>query len=153
MGAVAMQFAYHPWGWLALPPTPKEGVHMSDSTYLELVEGVGVEADFTRHHKTGLDIPNPKAGEPAPLCEIGIQIPVAVRIGNDVGTTTRSVQIKPLDSIDPDDPVASRIIPGTRIVETHAPAVVNVLVETGHYRQCDPPKTEQPRKPATTKGE
>lgn len=122
---------------------------MSETTYLELVEGVGMESEFLHEidPKTGEYKRNPKAGQPAPLCEIKIPIPIPVMAGKEVVVTTRTVDIKPLERIDPDDPLEARIIPGTRIVETHAPEVVNRLVETGHYQVCDQPHSEQPRKP------
>lgn len=124
---------------------------MSNTTYLELVEGVGVEPDF-HHRENGLAVPNPKAGDPAELREIGIRIPVPTMVGNEVINDARTVRIKPAPQIDPKDTLKSRIIPGTRVIETQAPAVVNALVSTGHYRVCDAPKSEQPRHPRRRKG-
>lgn len=118
-----------------------------ETIYLELVEGVGVEPPFTRDPKTGLEIPNDKAGEPQPLTHIGIQIPVPTMVGKDVIDTTAKAYIEQARAIDPKDPVQSRIIPGTRIVETTAPAVVNLLLETGHYQQVAAPTSEQPHRP------
>lgn len=117
---------------------------MPESTFLELVEGVGVESDFLhKQDKNGLWVPNPKAGQPAPLTHIGVTVPVPTKIeGGDVIQTTRQVGIDPAPHIDPDDPIASRIIPGTRIVETHAAPVVEVLLSTGNYVQVDPPKSD-----------
>jgi hypothetical protein len=114
---------------------------MSETTFLELVEGVGPESDFVVDPKSGLEVPNPKAGEPAELKAIGFQIPLPTQVGDDIVYTTSKVEVGPADAIDPENPVASRIVPGTRIVETNAPAVVNALLETGHYQLCDPPGT------------
>lgn len=133
---------------------------MTDTMYLELVEGVGVESDF--HHeqdKHGLHLPNPKAGDPAPLTSVGIQVPVPTKVdGGDIIETSRSVAISPRpdrvssdwreNPVDEDGSiVVARIIPGTRVIETTAPPVANVLLGTGHYQPCDPPASEQPRKP------
>lgn len=112
---------------------------MSETTFLELVEGVGVESDYVVDPKTGLEIPNEKAGEPAELKEVGFQIPMPTQVGDDIVFTTSRVAVTPKPGIDPEDPLASRIIPGTRTVETNAPAVVAQLLETGHYRLADPP--------------
>lgn len=118
--------------------------HVED-VYLELVEGVGLESAF-RRELSGLEVPNPRAGEPAPLSEIRFQIPIPVELPNgDVGTTTTSAVAQQLDNIADSGLLRTRIIPGTRIVHTQAPAVVEVLQQTGHYRQCDPPTSEQPR--------
>jgi hypothetical protein len=116
---------------------------MSETTFLELVEGVGPESDFIVDPKSGLEVPNPKAGQPGELKAIGFQIPLPVKVGKDIVYTTSKVEVGPADAIDPDNPVSSRIIPGTRIVETNAPAVVNALLETGHYQQCDPPAQQK----------
>jgi hypothetical protein len=133
---------------------------MPDTMYLQLVDGVGAESDF-RHEqdKDGLYLPNPKAGDPAPLTSVGIQVPVPTKIeGGDIIETTRSVTIAPSDqrvSTDwRENPVGddgaitvARIIPGTRVIETTAPPIANVLTATGHYQPCEPPASEQPRKP------
>lgn len=112
---------------------------MPETTYLELVEGHGVEPDAIHDPKTGLIIPNEKAGEPAPLANIGVNIPMPVMVGKDVLTDVSKVVIRPSESIAPGDALASRIIPGTRIVETQSPAVASLLLDTGAYAVCDPP--------------
>lgn len=116
---------------------------MSDTTYLELVEGVGAEPTHL-HGTKGLIVPNPKAGDPAPLTAIGVNIPMPTMSGKDVVTDVQKVVIRQAEQIG-DNPLASRIIPGTRIVETTHPAVVNVLVDTGHYAVCDPPAKHAPK--------
>lgn len=126
---------------------------MSETTYLELVDGVGMVPAFTRT-KDGLEVPNPLAGEPDLLNNIAFQVPVPTMVDSEIVETTVPVVIKQAPEIDPADPLQTRIIPGTRIVETRAPAVVNVLLESGHYQRCDRPKTEQPRRPrGKTEGE
>ena len=125
---------------------------MSQTTFLELVEGVGVETSHVVDPATGAEIENPRSGEPAPLSHIGFQVPMPTMLDNgEIGITTAPVAIEPAAAIDPDNLIASRIIPGTRIVETNAPAVVATLVDTGHYRVCDPPapKTTKAKAAAT----
>ncbi|MGH2878952.1 MAG: hypothetical protein ACRDK4_05010 [Solirubrobacteraceae bacterium] len=118
---------------------------MSQTTYLELVEGVGVEPTHVRDPKTGEEKPHPKAGEPAPINHIGFQVPIPTMVEGELVMQTAAVTISQEPSIDPDNPVASRIIPGTRIVETNAPAVVNALLERGDFRLCDPPAKHHPK--------
>lgn len=118
---------------------------MSELTYLTPADDVGVESAFIVDEKTGLDVPNPKAGDPAPINEIGIRIPIPVMIDKELRTDVRRVSIKPQDKID--DTLRARIIPGTRVVETDHPAVVQVLTDGGYVR-CDPPTKAQVRKAA-----
>ncbi len=120
---------------------------MSETTFLELLDHVGIEPSYRHHPDTGEIEENPSAGEPGPLVEIGVQIPVPVMVGSDVGTETRTAPIQQHESLAEAGEIKARIIPGTRIVETTAPAVVNVLISTGHYQQCDPPpSTTEPTK-------
>lgn len=126
-------------------------------TYLEALDHVGVVPSHYVDPETGLNVPNPRAGEPDALNSIGINIPMPIMVGDDVVMTTRRAPIHVLDSLGPDGALVddqhrfcrARILPGTRIVETDHAAVVNLLMETGHYRQVDPPKSVQPRKPKT----
>lgn len=126
-------------------------------TYLTLPDGVGVAPPFIRDPKSGLDVPNPKAGEPEPINNIGLQIPVPVMAGGEVADTTARVAIHPGPGLGAEGELVddagsfkrARIIPGTRVVETDHPAVVNLLTEAG-YLQCDPPAAAQPRQPKTS---
>jgi hypothetical protein len=103
----------------------------------------------------GLEVPNPEAGQPGVLTSIGITVPVPTMIGDEVGMTTRRAEIAQLPALGDEGGmldeegrfVRARIIPGTRIVETDMPQIVNVLVASEQYVHCDPPKSEQPRKP------
>lgn len=121
---------------------------MSKLTYLRLRDHVGLEAAFRVDPKTGLEVPNPKAGQPAPLNNVGFQIPMPVMVGKEVGTTTSRATLYPSEELDPN--LRARIIPGTRIVEAEHPAVIDVLVGTGFYEQCDPPAEVRSRKPKST---
>ncbi len=116
---------------------------MPDLVYLELNDDIGLE---TSHLVIdGQNVKNPKAGQPAELNNIGVQIPMPTMVGKEVAMTTSRATIQVGEQRD--EHIRARILPGTRIVETDHPAVVNLLIETGHYHQIDPPKTEQPRKP------
>lgn len=117
---------------------------MPDLTYLKLRDDVGIAPSHIVND-AGLEVENPRAGELDALNNIGIQIPMPTMIGTEVGMTTRRVEIKPGAELA--DPLRARIIPGTRIVETDAPAVINLLVASGDYAHCDPPASERPRKP------
>lgn len=125
-------------------------------TYLTLPEGVGVASPFIRDPKSGLDVPNPKAGEPEPINNIGLQIPVPVMVDGEVADTTTRVPIQPGPALGPEGQLVdnagvfqrARIIPGSRVVETDHPAVVNLLQEAGLV-PCDPPASAQPRRPQT----
>lgn len=120
---------------------------MPELTYLKLRDDAGIAPSHIVNDK-GLEVPNPRAGELDPLNNIGIQIPMPTMIGTEVGMTTRRVAIEPGAELA--DPLRARIIPGTRIVETDMPQVVNLLVATGDYARCDPPVSERPRKPRQT---
>lgn len=115
--------------------------------YLKLRDDVGVEPSHVVN-EAGVEIPNERAGDPAPLNNIGIQIPMPTMIGKDVGTTTVRAAIEQSDTLPA--PLRARIIPGTRIVETDAPAVINLLTQTGQYELIDAPRSEQPRRPKTS---
>jgi hypothetical protein len=134
---------------------------MSETTFLELLEGVGPESAFIVDPKSGLDVPNPKAGEPAPLTSVGVKIPFPTMVGKDVAEEQRTAEIVPLPEIDPDwkaRPVkddtqvlaCARIIPGTRIVETNAPPIVAALLAS-HWQECDPPKQDTKARQAAGK--
>ena len=121
---------------------------MSETTFLELLEGVGKESDF-KQDASGLITPNPRAGEPAPLSCVSIKIPFPTMVGKEVVEEQRTAEIIALPEIDEDwraRPVkagvavlaCARIIPGTRIIETNAPPVVEQLLNS-HWQVCDPP--------------
>lgn len=122
---------------------------MPDSMFFELNADQGLAPDWIVDHATGLEVPNPHAGEPSPLNNIGIQIPtVAMAPDGEVIETTTRQPITPSDRLD--EVLRARILPGTRIVETDHPAVANLLNETGLYHQIDPPRSEQPHRPKNT---
>jgi hypothetical protein len=135
---------------------------MSDVTFLELDEGVGVESDFVhKHDKHGAFLPNEKAGDPGPLRSVGIHIPFPAMVGNDVIEEQRTAEIVPLDKIDEDwkaRPVndetqkiaCARIIPGTRVIETNAPPIVAALLGS-HWHICDPPAKDTKARQAAGK--
>lgn len=127
---------------------------MSERTFLELDEGVGVESDSLHEldPKTGLYLANPKAGDPGPLQSVGVKIPFPVMVGKDVFEEQRTAEIVALPQIDEDwkaRPVkegtkvlaCARIIPGTRVVETNAPPIVTALLAS-HWHEVDPPKQD-----------
>jgi hypothetical protein len=124
---------------------------MSETFYLELNDTIGPAPAFIRDPKSGLEVPNPKAGEPDEINHLTFRIPVPVALPDgQIANDTRPVDIVAEPKLDPDHSLASRVIPGTRIIETRAPAVVDFLVTNGICRQVDQPKSEQPRKPHTT---
>lgn len=85
---------------------------------------------------TGLEIPNPIAGELRVLNNIGITVPIATELEGDVIDVMHRAEIKQAGKID--EQLRARIIPGTRVVETDHPAVINMLQAHG-YVLCDPP--------------
>lgn len=110
--------------------------------YFELNDDQGIEHSHLRNPVTGEEFENPRAGELAPLNNIGFQISVERPVmrddsGVDVITTTARVAIVPAERLD--EKLHARILPGTRIVEVAHPAVANALIETGHYHRIDPP--------------
>lgn len=127
---------------------------MSELAYLTPPAEVGVAPAFVRSDG-GVDVPNERAGEPDPLTSIGLQIPVDTLVKDAAGKehvlpVASRVEIRPSVQLGPpeklvDDVFArARIIPGTRVVETDHPAVVNLLQQVG-WAHCDPPKSEQSR--------
>lgn len=117
------------------------------SRFFELHDTAGLAPAFVRNDQ-GLEVPNERVGEPDPLTEIGVNIPMPTMVGDQVATTTAHVAIRPADVLD--EQLQSRILPGTRIVETTHPAVGSLLLETGLYHEIDPPRSVQPHKPKTT---
>lgn len=123
---------------------------MPNSRFLELVDDVGLAPAHTLSKK-GLEVPNdgthgrPAAGEPEPLASIRVNIPVPVQVEGDVITDIRSIELKPSETFD--ERLFARILPNSRIVECRHPALVDALLGTGHYREVDPPKSEQPHVP------
>jgi lysophospholipase L1-like esterase len=78
--------------------------------FLELFDGVGTEPAFI--HQNGVDVPNPQAGAQGPITELGLP----------------GLKIDPAHGeISQEEPNASRIIPGTRIIETNSQAVADML--------------------------
>ncbi len=110
---------------------------MPEPVYLELLDEHG-RAPSHKRTDSGLEIPNPRAGDPDTLNNIGIQVQVPVLVDGEIAMTTSRIPIVCANELD--EQLAARIIPGTRIVETTNPAVVNVLMQTGHYRQVAPPE-------------
>lgn len=123
--------------------------HVED-VYLELVEDVGLAPAFLRQ-PDGTEVENPAAGEPEPLNNIRFQIPVPVMVDGQLAMTTNSAHVVPGDDLD--EVTLTRIIPGTRVVHTQAPAVVDVLMNTGHYRLVDPPERKAANRQAMKKGQ
>lgn len=107
--------------------------------YFELTQDLGVAPAYVRDDN-GLEVPNPRKDEPDPLTEIGITVPVPTMAGGEVISDARRAVIRSRETRD--DDLHARIIPGTRVVETTHPAVASVLLESGQYRECDPPKTK-----------
>jgi hypothetical protein len=89
----------------------------------------------------GLIVPNPQAGEPRPLNNIGV--PITLPAVGDEPRVGRYV-IEPAESI---GDAWARIVPGTRIVQVTHPGLASVLIGEAGYIHCDPPKTTT-RKPA-----
>lgn len=116
--------------------------------YFALNADVGLAPPYIRT-RAGLDVPNERAGEPEPLREIGVAVPVPVMAGNDVVDDRRRVFIRP--AAQRDELLQARIIPGTRVVEVAHPAIANLLIACGQYHEVAPPASEQPRKPRTPK--
>ena len=91
--------------------------------------------------KGDLIFPNPKAGEPRELLEIGV--PVELPAVSDAPNVSRFI-IEPAPDL---GARWARIVPGTRIVEVSHPGLAGVLIGDAGYVHTDPPKTTT-RKPA-----
>jgi hypothetical protein len=123
---------------------------MTNSRFFELEDHVGLAPSHTISKK-GLEVPNdgthgrPAAGEPEPLSALSVNIPIARQQGDDVVQDIATITIEPSEQFD--DKLHARILPGSRIVECRHPALPDLLLNTGHYREVDPPKSEQPRTP------
>lgn len=130
---------------------------MPNSRFLELLDDVGLAPSHTVHKKTGLEVPNdgthgrPAAGEPEPLSSITVSVPITRMIGKELVPDVVPVEIKPGEEFH--EQLDARIIPGTRTVECRHPALFDLLLNIGHYRECDPPKSEQPRTPRDGKSQ
>lgn len=118
--------------------------------YLELLEHVGLAPSHVRL-PDGREVENPIAGEPEPLSNIRFQIPIPTMVGGELVMTTASSEAKPAEQLDPR--TKTRIVPGTRLVHTQAPAVVEVLLNTGLYRVCDPPEKAAANRQAKKKAQ
>lgn len=126
--------------------------------YLLFPDDQGVEPPFLRRDD-GLEVPNPRAGQPAPLRELAFQVPVPTIIEQDgeqvLVNTTRRIPVVAAPELGRDANqlfdgkgqfVRARIVPGTRIVETDVAPVVNALQANG-WVLTDPPKEAQPHRP------
>lgn len=92
-----------------------------DTTYLEFLAGIDDQ------------------GCPEPLVEIGLPVRVTRQVGPEVVDDYQTVRIRP--SAKSETEIPGRIVPGTRIVATRSPAVVEHLLGRGDYRLTDPPGT------------
>lgn len=111
------------------------------SVYLTLPDNVGLAPDFIQ--KDGVAVPNPKAGEPEPLNNIGVPIQIPVMAGGEVIDSTQTYRIKPAPKLG--DGEWARIVPDTRIVEVNHEGLANVLRSLAGYVDCDPPKQSTPK--------
>lgn len=78
-------------------------------------------------------IPNPKAGELAPFVAEGMTVGVPTMVRGELQMVARRIELKPM--------------PGARILKIDDPLVANAIQSHPHYREVDPPKSEQPHKP------
>lgn len=126
-----------------------------EATFLELEDHVGAEHTHTQTETpAGVVVieENDRAGDPGPLISQSLGIPIQTMAGGELITQFAHVNIEPSNApcardwqkAQTKDGVlaCARIIPGTRVIETTAPPVVNVLQEL-HFRICDPPKALQ----------
>lgn len=84
-------------------------------------------------------------GQPEPLVEIGIPVHIQRQVGKDVVDDYVGVKIRP--STKADDEIPGRIVPGTRVVATRAPGVMDALLDAG-YVLTDPPTKQSAAKTA-----
>lgn len=115
--------------------------------FFELNDDVGLESSHLRQ-KDGTEVENPRAGQKAPLNNVGFPVQYPVKVdGGELITRTDIVRVEPSEQLHPQ--LKTRVIPGTRIVETANSQVANTLLES-NYHEVDAPKSEQGR---TTKQE
>ncbi len=104
---------------------------MPDSTFLELEDHVGVTAD----------------GNLEPLVSIGLSIAVPTMVKDPDTGKMEPAEIAHSITIESSQGLAdrpARFLPGTRIVEIADPRVVTALMQSGSFKEIDPPtKTAQ----------
>jgi hypothetical protein len=109
---------------------------MPDSRYFELLDHVGLEPEFVneRDPKTGELKPHPNAGQPGPIVQVGIDVatPSIDKKTGDLVTQVKHLVLKPVEA-------------GGRVLSTDNPAAATALLESGQYREVDPPKSKQTR--------
>jgi len=93
------------------------------STYLQMPEDAGIEPAFIT--KDGVAVPNPKAGEPQPLCQIGVPMSIPVMADGEVIDSSQTFTILPADALKEGE--WARIVPGTRTVEVNHDGLEGVL--------------------------
>jgi hypothetical protein len=127
---------------------------MSETLFLELDEGIGIEPSHVRDPKTGEEIENPNAGELGELRSQGLPIPVPVQVGNDIAETIQVATILPSEQVSAISLVPARIIPGTRTIETSSDKIAAAILNLGVFHIADPPKSNaQTRAKAPSKAE
>ena len=90
------------------------------------------------------DTVNPD-GTPQELNEIGLPMQIVRKVvvdgKSEIVDDFVGLKIRPNAS----EKVPHRIIPGTRIVATNSPAIVQALLDAGGYELCDPPGARRSR--------
>jgi len=89
--------------------------------------------------KDGVEVANPQAGEPEPLCAIGIALSVPTISGGEVVDSSSVITIKPAEKLGKGD--LARIVPGTRTVEVANALVENKLRQENGFIDATPEKT------------
>lgn len=116
---------------------------MSDekARFFELNDDVGLAPPTIE--KKGETVPNPKAGEPEPLADVGVLARVPRMDDGELVEDMVRVSAQ-----DPKEPSFS--IVGPRTVKATNQAVADALIQSGHYHEVDPPQQKHVAKPEST---
>lgn len=122
-----------------------------DSRFFELLDHVGVEPSHIVKKKDKLtgevleEAPHPNAGELGPLVHFTAHVAVPIIVDGELVKSVQAIEVEPAEKLD--EAHQSRIVPGQRVIETRDPNVAAAIVERGDFREIDPPKSEQTRRP------
>jgi hypothetical protein len=107
---------------------------MSNTRWFQLRDHIGVTAD----------------GNPEPLVEQSLTMAVPAMRGRELVEDSFGIVIQPSGALKETE--HARIVPFTRIIEVADPRVADVLMQTGHYDEIDPPtkRDQQAAKKALT---
>lgn len=108
--------------------------------YFKLSEDVGIEPDYLTDPKTGEPVENPRAGELGPLIEVKITVPTPAMAGDEPIVVPQDITL-------PDPRYGVIADAEARVLKIHDPIVAEQFATHDLYREVEPLKSDQPRKP------